>query len=91
MENNLQIRSNSKELQKGDIINENSTGENVEIIGDPRPCIGIQKSRWKIVNWWRKLTKTQKLHTEWVYTVKLIKNNKIETDDKHQRTIPKSL
>ena len=33
----------------------------------------IRKSNWKLVNWWRKLTGTEKIEEEYSYTWKTIK------------------
>lgn len=44
-------------------------GMSLEVLSDPEPC--TIKSRWKLVNWWRKLTGTE----EHGYTYKVKQSN----------------
>ncbi len=64
----FQIELNSKAFGNGDILDGKVQ---VEVIGDPVQKRMLRKSRWWIVDWWRKLTKTEKYESNWVYTVKI--------------------
>jgi len=67
----FQLDMNKKELTTGDIVD---CGVKLQVLSDePQQKISIAYSRWKLVNWWRKITKTQKVEQCWVYSVKLVK------------------
>jgi len=60
----LRYTNPGKPLQ--DIIKTKTT---IEATPTGKYC--IVKSKWKIVNWWRKITKTEKIEEEYTYKWKI--------------------
>ena len=65
----FQIHVDSRWFDCMDMI-ENKLGIALQVIGEPEEQKQVRKSRWWIVNWWRKLTGTQRYISTWLYTVK---------------------
>lgn len=55
----------------GDVINGNRS---LQIMSEPEQIKMLIRSRWWIINLWRKWTKTQRVESTWQYTVKLIED-----------------
>lgn len=64
------IMLNSNEFFYRDIIEIGKI--KCQVLDEPREERVKVPSKWKIVNWWRKLIGTEKWENHWVYTVKVV-------------------
>jgi hypothetical protein len=65
----FKLMLSSKAFANEDVIN---GGVDMKIVSEPEQIQMLLKSRWWIVNWWRKITKTERTESVWQYTVKMV-------------------
>jgi hypothetical protein len=71
----FQIKMNKETLKSYGSRNVLTGEVKMQVLSEPKPYSRENKSRWKIVNWWKKLVGTY-YESGYIYTVKLIEDDK---------------